>query len=549
MKKAVATILTGIILSTALLTGCGGAKNKDKIASNASNVNDAGVFPIAKEKITLKVAIKQSPYVKDYDNNAFTKWVEEKTNIDIQFEMLPNKDTGTKVNLIMASGSDMPDVILGSSVEMSTVYGYALDKLVLPLNDYIDKYGVEYKNMIKNANNKKLASAMTTPDGKIYALPKYVESEINKYSSDKVWIYKPWLDKLGLKVPTTTEEFYNVLKAFKEKDPNGNGKADEIPFAGAAIGGWYSSPVTPIMNPFIPDDGKDQHLFVQNEKIIANYLQPEFKEGLKYLNKLTMEKLLDPVSFTQDFQQLKQIANKETPILGSFVGGSPTVNLTNPRVYDYIPVPVLKGPTGKGGAVEESGLPATGGAFFITSSCKNPEAAYRLGDFLLGEEAALFARFGVPNVDWKKADAGDIGMDGKPAFIKVINPIWNTVQNSHWAGEHSTYNPAITQQGQAVEKDKKNMEAYQYKIVTENIKPYAVASQVPPLIYTKEEVKDFNTMAATIKEHVNTNIARFATGARDVDKEWDKFQKELKDLGIDKYLKLIQDAYDRQYKK
>lgn len=56
-----------------------------------------------------------------------------------------------------------------------------------------------------------------------------------------MWIYKPWLEKLNLSEPKTLDEFYNVLKAFKEKDPNGNGLADEIPFIGATSGGenWF----------------------------------------------------------------------------------------------------------------------------------------------------------------------------------------------------------------------------------------------------------------------------------------------------------------------
>lgn len=553
MKKTVALLLVCSVLFGTTLTGCTkNATNKETSKNEVGrkdqnpNVNPAGVFPIAKEKIALKVAIKQSPDVMDYDTNEFTKWIEEKTNIDLQFEMLPNKDTATKVNLLMASGKDLPDIMMGTGVDMSTLYTYALDKLVIPLNDYIDTYGVEFRNMISAAANKQLENSLKTPDGKIYALPKYNESIINMYSTSKVWIYKPWLDKLGLRVPTTIEEFYSVLKEFKTKDPNGNGKADEIPFAGAN-GGWYTSPVTPIMNAFTPDENK-AHMYIRDGKIEVSYIKPEFKEGLKALNKFTSEKLLDPISFTQDLQQLQNIANKNEVILGSFVAGAPPVNRNSPRVFDYVPVPVLKGPTGKGGAVAESGLPAGDGAFFITSSCKNPEAAYRLGDLLLSEEATLFARYGVPGKDWKKAEPTELGVDGTAAYIKILNPIWGTVQNSHWAVTHATNLP-YSKSRQALQPGERSVDSYQYEIVTKFIKPYVVATQLPPLSFTKEEARDYNTLSATIKEHVDTNIAAFATGNRNVDKEWDKFQEELKGLGIDNYLKMTQTAYDRQYKK
>lgn len=86
-----------------------------------------------------------------------------------------------------------------------------------------------------------MSTAITAPDGNIYALPS-INDCYHCSMAQKMWIYKPWLDKLGLDVPTTTDELYTVLKAFKDKDPNGNGKADEVPLTGAPRGsGWYSS--------------------------------------------------------------------------------------------------------------------------------------------------------------------------------------------------------------------------------------------------------------------------------------------------------------------
>jgi len=66
----------------------------------------------------------------------------------------------------------------------------------------------------------------------------------------KMWLYKPWVDKLGLEWPETTEDFYNVLKAFKEQDPNGNGKADEVPLLGATTS-WRTDPFGFLMNSFV----------------------------------------------------------------------------------------------------------------------------------------------------------------------------------------------------------------------------------------------------------------------------------------------------------
>ena len=76
---------------------------------------------------------------------------------------------------------------------------------------------------------------ITAPDGHIYSFPWIEELGAGKESihsvNDFPWINVEWLNKLGLKMPTTTEELKQVLIAFKTKDPNGNGKADEIPMS------------------------------------------------------------------------------------------------------------------------------------------------------------------------------------------------------------------------------------------------------------------------------------------------------------------------------
>src|SRR5699024_315051 len=128
--------------------------------------------------------------------------------------------------------------------------------------------------------------AITAPDGNIYALPQVNECYHCSYSQ-KLWIYQPWLDELGLEMPTTTDEFYEVLKAFKEDDPNGNGKADEIPLAGANSGAYVKIDQF-LMNSFIYNNyfNNAQHLYVDHGNIEAAFNKPEWKDGLEYLNML-----------------------------------------------------------------------------------------------------------------------------------------------------------------------------------------------------------------------------------------------------------------------
>src|SRR5690606_8565908 len=119
--------------------------------------------------------------------------------------------------------------------------------VLLPLNDLIDQYGSEIKRAFED--DPDLKAAITAPDGNIYALP-HVNDCFHCWYSQKAWINKAWLDKLGLEIPTTTDDFYNVLKAFKKQDRIGKGNDDEFPYSGA-YGTWHGVLSYFIMNAFI----------------------------------------------------------------------------------------------------------------------------------------------------------------------------------------------------------------------------------------------------------------------------------------------------------
>src|SRR5665811_1513692 len=118
--------------------------------------------------------------------------------------------------------------------------------------------------------------------------------------SQKLWINSSWLKKLNLEMPKTTDDILKVYRAFRDNDPNGNGKKDEYALSGANIKtSWHSNPVDYFMCAFIYDDGGDR-LSLENGKVDVNFNKPEFKEGLKFMNTMWKEKLIDPAAFTQD---------------------------------------------------------------------------------------------------------------------------------------------------------------------------------------------------------------------------------------------------------
>ena len=197
---------------------------------------------------------------------------------------------------------------------------------MIPLNDLIDQYGPNIKARL--AENPQLKTQMTALDGNIYAIPSLDSAGISHGNvGAKLWMNLAWLDKLGLQMPTTTEEFKNVLVAFKTKDPNGNGLADEIPLTGA-INTWCGDPYIFLLNafdyydPYVPIKLKDGTI-----SLCAN--TDGFKEGLKYINDLYQARaaLLIPLPLRKNEQQMSAIGNnKDAAIVGAATLRPPSPN-------------------------------------------------------------------------------------------------------------------------------------------------------------------------------------------------------------------------------
>ncbi|MDW7655686.1 MAG: extracellular solute-binding protein, partial [Bacillota bacterium] len=185
------------------------------------NLNEPGVEPICKETVNLTIGLRENANVTDFTTNDMTKLIEERGNFKLDFQFYTS-EMATQINLIIAGGdfANLPDIIMLPPGD-AYVYQWGQAGAIIPLNDYyenssyhlkmaVDRTGVDFKQMV------------TSPDGNYYGIPSYNQSLGNENPA-KMWIYQPWLDTLDLEVPKTTDDLYNVLKAFKEDDPNGNG--------------------------------------------------------------------------------------------------------------------------------------------------------------------------------------------------------------------------------------------------------------------------------------------------------------------------------------
>jgi len=522
-------------------------------ASGAIEVAPGGEFPIVNEKITLKVLVFPDALVSDYQDNEFTQFIEDKMNIHLEFTVAPADaaEANQKLNLMMASG-DLPDIIMGwYDMTLDRQLALAEQGLIVPLNDYIDEYGVETKRVF--AEQPGAAAAVTQVDGKIYSPPDVNEC-YHCTHAQKLWVYQPWLDKLGLEVPTTTEEFEAMLIAFKTQDPNGNGIADEIPVAGHTS--WHGGLYDFLMNPFVYTQlvSGDRYFYLEDGKVTVPFNQDGWKAGLQYLNKLYDQGLIDPQSFTMIDTQFTALGeNPDAVILGSMAAGHVGMftQVLGPsgRWLEYTPISPIEGPTGLRQNPTTSNVTNTG-HFMITSASQYPEAAFRLADYLLSFEGTSNSYFGLQGKAWEYVEPGStaLGLDGEPAiYNQMIADFSNVANNKYWYQSSVSFRPIAYRSGQA-DTPENPYEGMLYRWSRDNYAPYDVDKTIPPLVMVPEKAVQVGDLRTTIYGIVEENFASFVSGQRDIDTEWDAYLQELEDAGLPALLQLYQDAYDAKYK-
>jgi len=546
MLKKLLTIFLALVVILGVAMGCG---EKDDVATKKPNVaTPPGEFPIASEPVSLSMFVNTRLGVDSYDmdDNKFTQWLTEQTGIDLTFVVAPEQSAIEKLNVLLASG-DYPDII---SVNIDRVQAKVLGEqgIYLRLNDYIDEYAPTLKKILED--NPQFAQTITTPDGSIYGLPKINECYHCSFAV-KMWIYKPWLDTLGLDVPETTEEFRDMLLAFKNDDPNGNGLNDEIPLMGSNKGGWNASPEGFLMNSFVYYSPKyAEGLYIDDGKVVAAYASEEWKDGLKYLNGLIEDGLMAPETYTQDNSLLLQNVERQTHIIGAVPSaymGMFTQITTSDKWRDYVAIAPVAGPEGIRYA-EYGPYDAAPLGFVITNNCEYPEVAMRLADFMYTEEATMRSVSGPLNEGFRflEPDSGKIGIDGQPALYEFLSPIDEQPPNSSWnqmaLGMRTRDFRARSAVTVAAEFEKP-LEEY----TETNYEPYAPPLDmiIPPIYFSEDQAADLLAIEATLKSYVEEKTATFITGTLLIDENWDKYLAELEEIGLSRLIKIYQEALDQ----
>ena len=278
------------------------------------------------------------------NNRTIFKRLEEQTNIHIDWTAIPSDQWGDKIGVNMSNVNTITDFVFSAGFSDSDLLRYADQGAIIPLEEYIEK---DMPNLCAVFEKYPEYKAMcTAADGHIYALPWIEQLGSNKTAiqtvSNMSFINKKWLDFLGLEIPETVEEFEEVLIAFRDNADKLQSEfgieGDIIPMSFIMNDGGQDPAI--IINGFgegYGDQDPGRHIAVTDDKeVICTAVQDGFYEGLKWMNHLYEEGLIDPEAFTQEWSTY--VAKGKSGRYGVCFSWD-VANIDN--LKDWVPLPAL----------------------------------------------------------------------------------------------------------------------------------------------------------------------------------------------------------------
>ncbi|MDQ8733942.1 extracellular solute-binding protein [Paenibacillus sp. LHD-38] len=447
---------------------------------------------------------------------------EKRTGIAIRhLGGVPMQDN--KFKYLLASGN-LPDIFMNNWLQFPGGPEKAIEQgYILPLNDVIDRYAPNFKRMLEE--NPEIDKMVKTDSGIYYAFP-FIRSEEGKVYGGPI-IRKDWLDELGLLVPTTIDEWYTTLKAFKEKKGATAPLTLRTLFMGERTAGFAGA--FGVMGNFYVEDGKVKY----------GYLEPEYREYLATMSKWYREGLIDKDFAVLDLESVDKKMTSGTS--GATVGWFSYIEKYNLAAHSgdpaarYVaaPYPTLRqGEIPKFGQLDNAYAGTSSAA--IKATTKNLEAAVRWLDYGYSEEGSLLNAYGIEGVTYTMKN-------GQPEYTDLVmankGGLSSDLVMLQYA--HQTNFPMIQRDSQLEWKFEETNQAVEVWRKTKH-EDYLL----PPITPTTEEASELSALMDGIGEYVKDAELRIILGMDAID-AYEDMVKQLKRLGIDRILEIKQAAYER----
>lgn len=494
-------------------------------------------LPIVTKPLKLSYWVPISPnaaaVVKSYDDIGAYKEVQKRTGIELTFTHVPyTGNTPAQALSLMAASGELNDIIEYNWNFYPGGPEKALkDGLIIRLNDYVDQYAPNLKALLDK--NPKIRKEITTADGDIFAFPFLrVDPSLRVFSGPV--IRQDWLTKVRLPAPTTIDGWYRTLRAFKTRDPNGNGKADELPWVWN--GQSFANGSDALLGAFGGAFALQGGFFLKDGKVTHHALEPEYKNFLATMRKWYAEGLIDPdyVVANQNQFDAKMLNNLAGSTLG-FAGGTLT------RLNDLAKTPGFKlvgaaYPSGKDRVGYNSNpdankiFPGTGAA--ISSKNRNIKETVKLLDYAYSKDGSMLFNFGILGQSY-------VMQNGQPVFTADVR------NNDKLPFSQSLARYARGSfDGPFVQDPRVPVRSPEALAANKTWRRASTALLLPPISPAAEDASRFASIMNDVQTYLAEMSTRYITGRESLD-AYDRFQATLKNQGLLDARAIMQKALDR----
>ena len=546
---AIVTVLSLVACGNKDNTNNGGNSNNTGNNNNNSNtgtteipdyINMDSQMPIVKEgtDITLTIMVVNGPMYSNMSSIRdvyFTEAYEKKTGVKIEWIEVTSDAFEDQLALKLTTG-DLPDIILKGGISNSSQLKYGEQGLFMNLmeNNMLETYAPNYWALCQEYSE--ILSASMMPDGSVYSLG-MVRNSTGSTIASKLFFNQDWLTAVGKDVPTTSDEFYSLLKTFKENDPNGNGLKDEI--------GLYLKPDHLQYVTFgmfgIGNRGSNNGYIdwdEDNSKVRYFATTDGFRNWVEWATKLYSEGLLHKEYFDFTESNLGNYVNNNVCGVFAYTNLCMLGQETQQK-FTYLDG-AMTGPNGDNDYYGVNSIGTTG-SFVITSACKYPEVALRWADYFYSDEGSLFFYYGDEGVtfdalengtyqynDTVLADfyAGTNSYDGCAVYVSLYG-YGNTPTMTK-----VPFNSADDNKGIALD------------AANALIEDCAIAW--PSFTFTKKEQRIIQDTKGDIDKYVASMRDSWIMGIKELnDDTWNEFITTINRMGLDEVLEVYEAALAR----
>lgn len=415
-QKQIIALVSATALAATALAGCGKTSEENTQTTAVSEAEGTAKedLPLSKypETVTVHLGGSLNPNAKipdgmSYDDNSYTRFLKDDLNIEVVYDWVASSsDFDEKMILCIGSGT-IPELMNVNATQYRALLKY---DMIQPLDQYFDDYASDVLKGYVESGGEELKKCISNDKGEMMAIP---APNITAGGINEMWIRQDWLDNLGLEAPRTWDELVTVAEAFVTQDPDGNGEADTIGILGPsnsdhmnAIGGNQYG-----LDPLFSRFQSYPQYWLQDEDGTVKYgsIQPETRTALEKIQKLYTDKLIDPEMLVRNDSLEPLLAGKVGIFFGPWWCGYTVADATLAGEADWR---AYFTPLAEDGNYYTHMSDPTSRYVVVSKSCKNPEAAIKIINYLIA--------YGK---DWVA--------DGTSAKLEVSQfyPLWNVYEN------------------------------------------------------------------------------------------------------------------------